>query len=284
MFDRRNNLSQAVADDVRACLGAAVFETVVPRNVRLVRSAEPRPAGADLRPQMPRLRGLYAPRARADRAPAAAGGGGMSAERPAQGPRHGPAGAARRSGAAGAGSGGRRRAARAAACARSRSRGSGPTPTSRASSSTRRRSTSSPNSIRERGVLQPILLRPDGEDYHDRRRRAALARGAAGAAPRDSRDRPRDRRIDHRRAGADREYPAPGPQPARGGRGLSPADPAPRPYPGRCRPDRPQVAQPRRQPVEIARSSRVRAAIAIARRYQHGPCAGRRDAPRSRRS
>jgi chromosome partitioning protein len=35
MFDRRNNLSQAVADDVRACLGTAVFETVVPRNVRL---------------------------------------------------------------------------------------------------------------------------------------------------------------------------------------------------------------------------------------------------------
>ena len=35
MFDRRNNLSQAVADDVRACLGDAVFETVVPRNVRL---------------------------------------------------------------------------------------------------------------------------------------------------------------------------------------------------------------------------------------------------------
>lgn len=35
MFDRRNNLSQAVSDDVRACLGNAVFETVVPRNVRL---------------------------------------------------------------------------------------------------------------------------------------------------------------------------------------------------------------------------------------------------------
>ncbi|HVF37864.1 MAG TPA: ParA family protein [Sphingomicrobium sp.] len=35
MFDRRNNLSQQVADDVRACLGGAVFETVVPRNVRL---------------------------------------------------------------------------------------------------------------------------------------------------------------------------------------------------------------------------------------------------------
>jgi chromosome partitioning protein len=35
MFDRRNNLSQAVGDDVRACLGNAVFDTIVPRNVRL---------------------------------------------------------------------------------------------------------------------------------------------------------------------------------------------------------------------------------------------------------
>ena len=35
MFDRRNNLSQAVSEDVRAFLGAVVFDTVVPRNVRL---------------------------------------------------------------------------------------------------------------------------------------------------------------------------------------------------------------------------------------------------------
>jgi chromosome partitioning protein len=35
MFDRRNNLSQAVAEDVRSCLGPTVFETIVPRNVRL---------------------------------------------------------------------------------------------------------------------------------------------------------------------------------------------------------------------------------------------------------
>ena len=35
MFDRRNKLSQQVADDVRACLGPAVFDTVIPRNVRL---------------------------------------------------------------------------------------------------------------------------------------------------------------------------------------------------------------------------------------------------------
>lgn len=35
MFDKRNRLSQQVAEDVRACLGKAVFNTVVPRNVRL---------------------------------------------------------------------------------------------------------------------------------------------------------------------------------------------------------------------------------------------------------
>ena len=35
MFDRRNNLSSRVAADVRACLGKVVFDTVIPRNVRL---------------------------------------------------------------------------------------------------------------------------------------------------------------------------------------------------------------------------------------------------------
>jgi chromosome partitioning protein len=35
MYDRRNRLTEQVSEDVRACLGSAVFSTVIPRNVRL---------------------------------------------------------------------------------------------------------------------------------------------------------------------------------------------------------------------------------------------------------
>jgi chromosome partitioning protein len=35
MFDRRNRLTDQVADDVRDCLGNLVFDSVIPRNVRL---------------------------------------------------------------------------------------------------------------------------------------------------------------------------------------------------------------------------------------------------------
>ena len=35
MFDRRNRLTDQVADDVRECLGKLVFDSVIPRNVRL---------------------------------------------------------------------------------------------------------------------------------------------------------------------------------------------------------------------------------------------------------
>ncbi len=35
MFDRRNRLTDQVSEDVRSCLGSLVFESVIPRNVRL---------------------------------------------------------------------------------------------------------------------------------------------------------------------------------------------------------------------------------------------------------
>ena len=35
MYDRRNRLTDQVADDVRSCLGPLVFESTIPRNVRL---------------------------------------------------------------------------------------------------------------------------------------------------------------------------------------------------------------------------------------------------------
>jgi chromosome partitioning protein len=35
MFDRRNSLSEQVLQDVRGTMGNLVYETVIPRNVRL---------------------------------------------------------------------------------------------------------------------------------------------------------------------------------------------------------------------------------------------------------
>ncbi len=35
MFDKRNNLSMQVLEDVREYLGELVYDTVIPRNVRL---------------------------------------------------------------------------------------------------------------------------------------------------------------------------------------------------------------------------------------------------------
>lgn len=35
MYDRRNRLTEQVSDDVRSCLGGVVFDSVIPRNVRL---------------------------------------------------------------------------------------------------------------------------------------------------------------------------------------------------------------------------------------------------------
>lgn len=39
MYDRRNNLTKLIEDDVRECLGSAVYKTVIPRNVKLSEAA-----------------------------------------------------------------------------------------------------------------------------------------------------------------------------------------------------------------------------------------------------
>ena len=173
MFDRRNNLSQQVAEDVRACLGDAVFETVVPRNVRLSEAPshglpaliyDLRCPGSEAYIRLARELMARLP---------AAGGGGMSAERPAKGLGR----AFRADGRSGAPE---RRAAgrsRAAACARSKSPGSGPIRAQPRQHFDEEALDELAESIAERGVLQPILLRPDGDGFEiiagERRWRAA---------------------------------------------------------------------------------------------------------------
>ena len=70
MFDRRNRLTDQVADDVRECLGKLVFESVIPRNVRLSEAPShglPALVYDHVVQRQPRLHGA---RARADRPPA----------------------------------------------------------------------------------------------------------------------------------------------------------------------------------------------------------------------
>ena len=277
MFDRRNNLSQAVAEDVRACLGAAVFDTVVPRNVRLSEAPSHGLPALIYDLKCPGSEAYIRLARELIGAAAAAGGGGMSDRAPARGSGMGLSAllgeAARRTPAATRAAGRRR--------ARDRDRADpAQSATSRACSSTKRRSTSSPNSIAERGVLQPILLRPDGDGFEivagERRWRAAQ-RARLHAIPAIVRDIDEAATAELALIENIQREDLNAIEEAEGYRQLIERH-------GHTQDDvgeaRPQVAQPRRQPVEIARSSRVRPTIAIARRYQHGPRPGRRDGAR----
>src|SRR5437868_7407973 len=125
---------------------------------------------------MPRFRGVCAPRARVDRAAAAAGRRRMSVERPAKGLGMGLQAllgdVARPLGAPAGETGTSRGGVREVEIARIR-----PNPNQPRAYFDEEALDELADSIRERGVLQPILLRPNGEDYliiaGERRWRAA---------------------------------------------------------------------------------------------------------------
>ena len=111
-------------------------------------------------------------------------------------------------------------------------------------------------SIRERGIIQPIVVRSRGAGHlRDHRRRAALARGAArrparSADRRDRGDRRRSARTrDHRERAARRSQSA-----GRSDR-LSGARRRVRSFAGRHREDRRQEPQPRRQHAAAAEAA-----------------------------
>src|SRR6185503_11936361 len=142
-----------------------------------VGSSEPWPSGANLRSEMPGFRSLSAAGARADRAAAPAGGRRVSAERPAKGLGMGLQAllgeAARQAPAPASGDGAASRGGvREIEVARIR-----PNPNQPRVQFDEEALDELAESIRQRGVLQPILLRPDGEDYlivaGERRWRAA---------------------------------------------------------------------------------------------------------------
>ena len=85
-------------------------------------------------------------------------------------------------------------------------------------------------SIKAQGVMQPVLVRPlarraaTAPALRDHRRRAALPRRPPGRARRRAGARARRLRRGRGGDGADREHPARGPEPARGGARPAPPD------------------------------------------------------------
>ena len=182
MFDRRNNLSEQVASDVRSFMGDRVYDTIIPRNVRV--SEAPSHGKPVLLYDFKSGRaGLCAPRRR-DAATRAAGWP------PRDEPADGKAPAPPRASAWAS-----RPCSAAAEPTRPSGSGRWPERADRVPAPSplqpRRRFDEAElealaASIRERGILQPLLVRPwpAACRLRDRRRRAALARRAAGRAAR----------------------------------------------------------------------------------------------------
>ncbi len=126
-------------------------------------------------------------------------------------------------------------------------------------------------SIAERGVLQPILLRPDGDGFQivagERRWRAAQ-RARLHTIPAIVRDIDESTTAELALIENIQREDLNAIEEAEGYRQLIQRHGHTQDDVGE---DRPQVAKPRRQHVEIAGTSGVRAPIATARRYQHGP-------------
>ena len=249
MFDARTNLSTEVAAEVRRHLGRRVYETVIPRSVRL---SEAPSYGLPDRPVPPRLEGRarHTARSRIE----------FLRRSDGRARRH------RRIGFAVAPRPGRRRPGGRAVTARPGERptalGRGPRlahpRTSRRRSRRRPRSRSTGSSAnpyqprrafddaeleaarrqhRQHGVLQPVLVTETLDGYQLVAGRAAAPRGAAGRPRAHPGGRPPARRPAPARARARREPPARGPQPARGGARLPPAHRRVRLHPGAARRD-----------------------------------------------
>ena len=146
-----------------------------------VRSAKPRTARVDLRPEMPWIGGLCAVGPRTDLQASASGGGGMSSDRPGKGLGMGLSallGDSQRSQPGDASHGG---GVREIEIARIR-----PNP-NQPRVQFREETIDELATIAERGVLQPILLRPTGDGFEivagERRWRAAQGRGSTPFPP-----------------------------------------------------------------------------------------------------
>ena len=127
-------------------------------------------------------------------------------------------------------------------------------------------------SLGERGVLQPVLVRPLGRRHlRADRRRAPLARRAAGRAPDHPRARPHPRRRRVARARADREHGPRGPQPGRGGARVRAAGRGARAHARGDRPPRRPLARRGLEPPAPARPPRRGARDARRRRPDRGP-------------